>query len=468
MRLLTALLAACDGPSGDGPQGDGPDTDTVDTAAATGDTGTTPTGPPFSASCELQPYNGLRADCTVTVDPPGPVEVTVAPADGRSAARTFRSDAVASEHTVGLWYLFPDSPHDWTARAVDLPGVEVSGTLTTGGVSSGADVALLASGTSTAPLVGVASPCLEYPTVVIFDTATAEVVWYQPVPSPALGFLDAVSFTEDGTVLTIADGQVSEHDKLGNLILELRPGVELLEQAHHDVFRKDGLTYVLFQEIVGEHVLDGFYVFDGAGAKVGEWHLADHFIPATPDTDGLPDDTSHANAIWVDDDGQALFSMRHLSAIAAVRGDPAAADFGEIVWRMADPASEFGTDFTYASSVAGPADFQQQHNVHLLPDGRMTMFDNREIFDEVSRVVELSFDPATGSAVFEREYPLVVHCDFQGGAWRTPAGNPLATCAPMRRAYELDATTAEVVWEAEVVCRSGASIYVPRFVPLSE
>ena len=47
--------------------------------------------------------------------------------------------------------------------------------------------------------------------------------------------------------------------------------------------------------------LDGFYVFDGEGALVAEWHLKDHFVPSDdegPDGLTIPLDTSHANAVW--------------------------------------------------------------------------------------------------------------------------------------------------------------------------
>ena len=51
-------------------------------------------------------------------------------------------------------------------------------------------------------------------------------------------------------------------------------------------------------------------------------------------------------------------------------------------------------------------------------------------------------------------------------AYSSFSGNPLATCAPYRRAYELDPGTGQVLWEVEARCRDGIPGYVPRFVPL--
>ena len=70
-----------------------------------------------------------------------------------------------------------------------------------------------------------------------------------------------------------------------------------------------------------------------------------------------------------------------------------------------------------------------------------------------------------GVAVFEQEYVLPEHCDFQGGAMATPAGHTLAPCAPFRRAYEFD-RAGQIVWQTEAVCQSGVGMYVPRIVPL--
>jgi hypothetical protein len=169
--------------------------------------------------------------------------------------------------------------------------------------------------------------------------------------------------------------------------------------------------------------------------------------------------------VWVGDDDVILFSMRHLSAVLAIAGvgEP---NFGEVLWRLSGNGGELGTDFALSTITTGPASFVQQHNVHVLPDGLLTMFDNRELLEETSRVIDLSLDPTAGTATIEREYAMPRHCDYQGGAWRTAAGFPLGTCAPFREAFEFDPSGTEVTWSIDATCVHLLSTHIPRFVPL--
>ena len=147
------------------------------------------------------------------------------------------------------------------------------------------------------------------------------------------------------------------------------------------------------------------------------------------------------------------------------------AGVGQIRWILAAPDSELDSDLALASDLGGPADFDRQHNPWLMPDGRLTMFDNRPP-PEASRIIDLRVDEVARTATIERAYtipsdaPAGGHCDYQGSSWRTPDGRPLATCAPVRTAYEFDPDTAEVTWSAEARCDGGSVTYIPRFVPL--
>lgn len=429
----------------------------------------TSTGPPeFAAQCALDPANTLRERCTIGIEVPTAVEVEYVDRLGLRPPQVVRGDDASTEHHLVLRFLLPDTDYDYTVRRDDDPARSLTGTFRSGALDSGALMHIAPAGVGPAPLLGMVSPCMENGTAVIVDPVQGVPIWYQPFSDGPFGFLEAVSFTEDRTVIGLVDSAVREVDLDGNELLSLELGEDFARRPHHDVFRRNGLTYLLFNEEVttdkGVFLLDGFYVFDRGGAQVGEWHLSDHFTPSSPSAYPFAIDVSHANAIWVDTDLTTLVSFRHLSAVAEVDGDPASPTFGALHWVLSTPTSGWPSDFTL-SSEAGPADFFMQHNVHRLENGHLTFLDNRALPTESSRVVELQLDETTMAATIVDEWPLPNHCDFQGGAWRTANGDPLATCAPIRTAWQVD--DADVVqWTAQATCEIGFGSYVPRFVPL--
>jgi hypothetical protein len=460
---LTLVLCAC---TSQDPTND-PDTVPDDTDSPTETDPPLPDG--LTVVCAPAADNTLRFSCLATVEPPQAVEVRFAPTDGSLPERVHTSAEPEAVHTVPLYIMRPSTEYTVTVDAPGDPSLgEVVTTVTTGEIPLGANLAFTIDGSTTTPLLGL-----------LVEPDTGHIVWYQNFADTMFGFLDAASFTEDGTVLVIVNGGMEEVALDGTVLLDLKPsdGVEVqgpfLQRMHHDVFRKDGLTYVIFQEtvLVGtqNHLLDGFYVFDQAGGLVGEWHLKDHFTPSDDEGTGaqsVPEDTSHANAVWVEDDGTILLSLRHLSAVLAIAG-VGRPDFGTVSWRLSGDNSEIGSDFVLSSTTTGFVGFVHQHNAHFLPDGHLTMLDNRSVLTELSRVIDLQIDPVAGTAVIDREYVLPEHCDYQGAAWRTPEGLPLATCAPFRDAFEFDPTQADAWgWSLEAECVGAFAAHVPRFVPL--
>ena len=76
----------------------------------------------------------------------------------------------------------------------------------------------------------------------------------------------------------------------------------------------------------------------------------------------------------------------------------------------------------------------------------------------------MDLDLKSGTAEITEIYELPLHCDFQGGAWHTSIGNPMATCAPSRRGFEWDLGTSTPRWEMELSCGT-TNTYTPRFTP---
>jgi len=423
------------------------------------------------ADCQLAEDNVLRAWCEVYTEPQVPVEVRFAPADGLGPERTRVVEA--GETVVGLYGMSGERDYLWEASALDSPHTRLSGRFTTGVVPEGARVDVEVSGDSTAEHFLIASPCSASGFAVVM-TPAGEVVWYeQLVPEPTVvKNLRGVSWTEDDTVLGVHAKGVEEVDWMGREIFAISEGVHFEENVHHDVFKKDGRVYVLFNEHATffdeDFLLDGVYVFEGADEPVAAWHFQDVFQPPGPENKSGTIDYTHANSVFVDDQGDILVSMRHLSAVAKLDGDLTSDRFGEVIWRLSgDSSAVFGMDFALDAVQGKDAAFARQHNVHWLPDGRLAMFDNRAHVQEASRLIVLDLDEVAMTAEIVETYPLDEHCRFQGGAWHTEAGNPVATCAPYGRAYEFAAGQPDAwVYEVQATCDSGQDAYVPRFVPI--
>lgn len=423
----------------------------------------------LQVSCVESPDNVLRWTCAATVDPPAPVSITLQKTDGTGPVRDFRSELPAATHAITLSWMAAQTGYTWHAIAEGLAGVEATGTFETRRLPDGVDVDFTIEGQASFPYTLSGTPCPNNRGAAVIASTDGEVLWYHQFGD---GFLDALSFTEDGTILAVVGGGIREIDRMGRELLTLERGVDFPYGLHHDVFRKDGLTWALRKDPVTwegqDYILDGLYVFDASGALRADWRLVDHFQPTSP-PGAFGADYSHANSVWVGDAGDVYVSFRHLSAIARIDGDLASPTFGAITWRLAgNPADpDFGSDFAITAPVGVSPTFEQQHNAHLLPDGTLALFDNRIALEEVSRVLHLSLDPVHGEATITQTYPLPLHCDFQGGAWHTVGGNPVATCAPPAIAYEFDRDTPDTPrWTMDMDCGFGGSTYVPRFIPL--
>lgn len=429
-----------------------------------------PDGPWIEADCVESADNVLRYDCVVTVEPPGPVEIAFRDTRG-GPERTHRSEEVASEHAIRLFLMAPLRSYTYTARALDDAALQDTGAFQTGALPAGAQAQLAVTGTASFPYALVLTHCKPDPHVLIVDT-TGEVLWYQGFDGKSYPPRShAASFTEDQTVLVIAGGDVIEVDLAGDTVLHLRAEEDLPHEVHHDVFRRDGRTWVLFHERVtwmGKHyLLDGVYVFDAAGERIATWRLFDHFQPSMPPSSN--GDYSHANSVWVDEDGDFYVSMRHLNAVAKMDGRLASPDFGSILWRLTGSAEphDFDSDFFFYDGVPGVDTFQHQHNAHVLPDGRLVLFDNRRVPEEASRVLVFELDESKWIAQIDEQYDLPLHCHFQGSAWTTTEGAPVGHCAPSATAYEFgDGPHTIATWTMRATCDQGPSMFVPRTVPI--
>lgn len=458
LRLqLVLALAACRPED----TGEPTDTTTPPTDTTTPTTGTTPTvtvteGPPTALAVTCTPReNVLRYDCTVTVDPPQPVQVRYRREDGLGAERVHTSAAIAGTHVIPVYFLASGHVYDLFAEATLWPESPPAATqFSPAPVPPIVDSHLEVQGAATVQMIGTNNPCAPGAIAQIYDTSTGETLWFQNLDFDGnLGVLDMIRFTDDGRIMGETHGHVSVMNPNGDQLVKLP--VDL--GAHHDMMERDGLFYLLYREDVYDMQLDKVVILDAKGTLLGEWHPFDHLpIPANGTGDYL-----HTNAIWVDEAGDIYLSWFQQYAVGKIAGLNRP-DFGEIDWILSGSTlDELGNDFeTDWSQIPAPAGFVIQHGLHLTHDGRVMFLDNGN-----GRGIVFSVDPAKGTATADEVYPTVESaCGAQGTTQDTLAGDVFAGCAgPNLREYTRDG---ELLWDSQIVCGNGNAGLPARWYPL--
>jgi len=243
----------------------------------------------------------------------------------------------------------------------------------------------------------------------------------------------------------LVGSDILEYHMSGLELNRILRGTHFDEPLHHDVYKHAGYIYALNHSSYGlgegEAVVDGFYIFDDAGQQLARWELNDYVEYSAGESRGSSRDFpgalewSHGNSIFVDDSGIYL-STRHLGTVWKVRGYPDE-NFGDIEWKLTgDPESTVTNDFVLSASVGvtDQTDFRQQDHATVSADGTLTLFDNRSR-SEASRALAIEFGPADGTANIVASHAVPLQCNVQGGAFRMPNGDMIATCAVEGTAY---------------------------------
>ena len=412
------------------------------------------------AACTPTP-NALRFDCAVTVDPAQPVQIAFAMTDGSGPERVHASDLVATEHDIALYFMEPETEYSLEVSAPETPAALVFATsIVTGAPPDEVRSSLLVTGDSSVPMIGTHLPCDDEPAIaVIYSTVSGRLLWYQLLdPDGSLDALHMLQFTEDHTVLGDTDESVVEVDLVGNQILRLDRGTDFDLDLHHDLFKRNGQYYLLYQEDFPDGLsLDSVVVLDSLGAELARWRSVER-LDIPPDAGG---DWLHTNAIFVQPTGEIVLSLYSRSSVLMLEGDVASWDFGTTRWILAgvEPA-ELGQDFDVDWERVGGGDaFRSQHSVLVRNDGRLMLLDNLS-----GRGLVLSYDEPTWTATVEEAWDTVEPtCGQQGTARDSLAGNSFVGCdGDQLREYD---PAAGLVWEAKVDC-GGSDAYVARFYPL--
>ncbi len=160
---------------------------------------------------------------------------------------------------------------------------------------------------------------------------------------------------------------------------------------------------------------------DRDGRVVVQWKALDHL----PITDSYEDLTApairycHNNSLWIDDDGNWIISMRHMSQVIKINRTT-----GEVMWKLGGKSSQF-TIIGDRPELA-PLFFSYQHDARRLPNGNISLFDNgTQHTPQFSRGVEYRLDEQAKTATMVWEYRHVpdYYVSIQGGLQTLPNGN---------------------------------------------
>jgi hypothetical protein len=202
-------------------------------------------------------------------------------------------------------------------------------------------------------------------------------------------------------------GQFEIHRLSGGLVRVLRP-VGLPSDGHDLRFASNG-NHLVASGILQNHVDTTAYggssdatvkqaelqEVSPSGQLVWDWKTQDHISLAEtgrwwPSAVGFGYDLVHWNSIQPAGNGSVIASFRHLDAVYKIDKST-----GAIVWKLGgtsrpESLNVIGDPFAYT--------FGGQHDARLLPDGTVTVFDNRTDLNSPPRAVRFRIDETAGTA----------------------------------------------------------------------
>jgi hypothetical protein len=162
---------------------------------------------------------------------------------------------------------------------------------------------------------------------------------------------------------------------------------------------------------------------DASKNVVFQWRTWDYlpFTDSYSDLTALNIDLVHMNAITVDNDGNILTSMRLLSSIVKINRQT-----GDVMWILGGKQNQFAFINEHASNA--PTYFSYQHDVAVLTNGDITLFDNgNQHSPNYSRGVEYKLDEQnkTATLVWEYRHTPDIYTSAMGSVQRLPNGNTM-------------------------------------------
>jgi hypothetical protein len=178
----------------------------------------------------------------------------------------------------------------------------------------------------------------------------------------------------------------------------------LMENGHYLVMSYDPQPVDMSQVVQGgdpEAIVVGLIIqeVDNNEIVYWQWRSWDHFeiTDATDDINLLGDyiDYVHGNAFEFDQGGDLLLSSRHLDEITKIDWET-----GEVIWRFGLLAKN--NEFTILNDPWG---FSHQHDVRVLPNGNITIYDNGNLKSyQFSQALEYEINELTMTATLVWDY----------------------------------------------------------------
>ena len=248
------------------------------------------------------------------------------------------------------------------------------------------------------------SASVSQPYTIAFDADGVPIWWHRSADGSHP--IDA-KFLDATTIEWMEAGVVYLHDLVGNTTKEFHGPDGQLDL--HDFITLPGDRYLGLEYVkrdcpatptdcvdlsswgrsAQEQVTDAKLVeFDGAGNVVWTWRMGDHIDVATENQHwrgrGAAQDVVHMNSLAYDGRGGVVVSARHLDAVYRIRLSD-----GVITWKLG------GSREHESLTVLGPSGFgtfSGQHFARILPDGSLTLHDNRTKEGQGPRLIHFGLD----------------------------------------------------------------------------
>ena len=202
----------------------------------------------------------------------------------------------------------------------------------------------------------------------------------------------------------------------------------LLPNGHAVMFSNDQEPVDMSQIVPGgspDAIVTGLIVqeLDASKNVIFQWRTWD-YLPITDSYFDLTQqsvDLIHANALAIDVDGNILVSMRHLSSIVKINRQT-----GDVMWILGGKQNQF--TFINEHAASAPTYFSYQHDVEVLANGNITIFDNgNQHSPNYSRGVEYKLDVQnkTATLVWEYRHTPDIYNSAMGSVERLPGGNTI-------------------------------------------
>jgi hypothetical protein len=202
----------------------------------------------------------------------------------------------------------------------------------------------------------------------------------------------------------------------------------LLPNGHALLFANDPQPVDMSQVVPGgnpDATVTGSIIqeVDQSGNVIFQWRSWDYLSITDSyfDLTQADVDYMHPNAITLDTDGNILFSIRHFSSVIKINRAT-----GDIEWVLGGKKNQF--TFINENETNSPTYFSYQHDISVLPNGNITMFDNGNQHPTLySRGVEYKLDVAnrTATMVWEYRHSPDLYTAAMGSVQRLPNGNTL-------------------------------------------